>query len=88
VGIMNSATRLRRKNRCDNMPLMAKKEDAHKGTQIPFRVDDDRLVEALEAYAARIRRSRNMAIVLLLEEALKAHDLWPPPTPPKTKDAK
>src|SRR5262245_38188185 len=64
------------------MPGMSdrkKKPDAHKGTQIPFRADDPRLVEALEAYAKKVRRSRNMAIILLLETALKAEGLWPPP---------
>jgi hypothetical protein len=60
---------------------MAKKRkgDAHKGVQVPFRVDDVRLVEALDACADRERRSRNMTIILLLEEALTARGLWPPP---------
>ncbi len=62
------------------------KGDAHKGTQVPFRVDDLRLVEALDAYAESERRSRNMAIIILLEDALKAVGFWPwpRPSPPPT----
>ena len=71
------------------MPDMGKKKtdagkrepartDAHKGLQIPFRVDDPRLVDALDAYAESERRSRNMVIVLLLERALMQAGFWPP----------
>jgi len=52
--------------------------DRHLSPQIPFRPDDPRLVDALNRYADQIRRSRNMAIVLLLEEALEEKGLWPP----------
>lgn len=67
------------------MPAMGKKAskqqaaDLHKGVQIPFRVDDPRLVDAIEAWAADHRRSRNMAIILLLEKALRDEGRWPPP---------
>lgn len=56
-----------------------KKPDAHKAPQVPFRPDDPRLVAALDAYAKSIRRSRNMAINLLLEKGLEAEGFWPPP---------
>ena len=45
---------------------------------MPFRVEDVRLVEALDRYADSVRRSRNMAIVLLLEQALTEAGFWPP----------
>jgi hypothetical protein len=48
-------------------------------TTTPFRPEDNRLFDALDAYAKRIRRSRNMAINLLLEEAMEREGLWPPP---------
>lgn len=56
-------------------------DDRHKGLQVPFRVDDPRLVAALDKYADRTRRSRNMAIIVLLEDALRAENLWPPVDP-------
>lgn len=46
--------------------------------QTPFRPDDPRLLKAIDEYARSVRRSRNMAMVLLLEQALAAHQLWPP----------
>lgn len=55
--------------------------DLHKGIQAPFRVPDPRLLGAVQAYADRHRRSRNMAIILLLEKALRDEGLWPPPAP-------
>jgi hypothetical protein len=58
-----------------------RKSDPHRGVQIPLRLPDSRLVDALDEYAEQIRRSRNMAIVLLLEEAMKTAGLWPPPDP-------
>ncbi len=66
------------------MLVMAKKKqadskkDQHKGQQVPFRVEDPRLVDALDAYAESVRRSRNMAIVLLLEQSLAEAGFWPP----------
>lgn len=45
----------------------------------PFRPPDARLIVQLDEYARRIRRSRNMAMVILLEEALGREGLWPPP---------
>lgn len=47
--------------------------------QTPLRVPDVRLLEALDVYAKRVKRSRNMAIVFLLEQAMTAEQLWPPP---------
>lgn len=65
------------------MLLMAKKRnqqpnDPHKGTQVNLRVIDPRLLRALDAYRHRVRRSRNMAINLLLEQALTQEGFWPP----------
>jgi hypothetical protein len=60
------------------MAKKKKRANSHKGLQVPFRVDDPRLVAALDDYAASIRRSRNMAIVLLLEDALSRIGRWPP----------
>jgi hypothetical protein len=48
-------------------------------TTTPFRPEDKRLLLALDIYAKRIRRSRNMAMNLLLEEAMQREGLWPPP---------
>ena len=50
-------------------------------TQRPFRPEDPALLGAIDAYAASIRRSSNMTMTLLLEEALRAHGFWPPPEP-------
>jgi hypothetical protein len=63
------------------MPCMAKKKRGgpEKVPQVPFRPDDLRLVAALDAYADSIRRSRNMAINLLLEKGLEEAGFWPPP---------
>jgi hypothetical protein len=68
-------------------PAAVPKPDAHQGAQIPFRVADERLVEALDAFAKSERRSRNMAIIILLEEALKARGFWPWPVSPTDPDA-
>jgi hypothetical protein len=54
--------------------LMSKQKDG----RVLFRADDARLIEALDAYADSVRRSRNMAINLLLEEILTQHGFWPP----------
>jgi hypothetical protein len=48
----------------------------------PFRPDDPRLLDVLDVYAQRIRRSRNMAMNLLLEAAMEREGLWPPPADP------
>ncbi len=63
---------------------MAKKKpkpDAveEKAPQTPFRPDDKRLMDAIDAFAHETRRSRNMAMVILIEDALKALGRWPPP---------
>jgi hypothetical protein len=47
-------------------------------TSVLFRAEHPQLVRAIDAYAKANRRSRNMAMNLLLEEALTSHDLWPP----------
>lgn len=62
------------------MPCMAKKkpkseEDPHRGISIGFRADRQALVDTLGRYADQIRRSRNMAMILLLEKALAAEGL-------------
>jgi hypothetical protein len=62
------------------MLVMSKKDG-----KVLFRADDARLIEALDAYADSVRRSRNMAINILLEEALASHGFWPPqPVEPPT----
>ena len=60
-----------------NMPATAEASPV----QVPFRADDRNIVLALDAFAKRTHRSRNSAIVALLEEALKEHGLWPWPPP-------
>jgi hypothetical protein len=57
-----------------------------KAASTPFRPEDPRLLDALDAYAKRIRRSRNMAINLLLEAAMENEGLWPPAEGRKAKD--
>ncbi len=42
-----------------------------------LRPPDPALLKAIKAYSKRERRSMNMAIVMLLEQALAAHGLWP-----------
>ncbi len=42
------------------------------------RLPDSRLAVVLDEYARRTRRSRNLAIVVLLEEAMQREGLWPP----------
>jgi hypothetical protein len=59
--------------------MTRKRDDTHRGIQIPFRVDDLRVVEALDAYAAATERSRNGATLYLLKQALAAEGYWPPP---------
>jgi hypothetical protein len=93
MGIVGVEDGLHHRRGEDTMPVMSKKKpagDAHKGIQVPFRVGDERLIAALEVYAQRTRRSRNMTIVLLLEEALTRHGLWPPgaQTQPLADDGK
>lgn len=45
--------------------------------RILLRVPDKTLVAAIDEYARRLRRSRNMALILLLEEAMRRENLWP-----------
>ena len=45
---------------------------------ILIRLPDPRLAAVLEEYAQLTRRSRNLAIVVLLEDAMKEAGLWPP----------
>ncbi len=56
-------------------------QEPERKVQTPFRPDDARLLDALDAFAHDTRRSRNMAMVVLIEEALKAAGYWPPPQP-------
>lgn len=68
--------------RCVTMLAVPKKKPADepdpKPVQVPFRVDDPRLVEALDRNAKRNRRSRNMTILVLLERGLTEDGDWPP----------
>jgi hypothetical protein len=43
-----------------------------------LRVEDKRILDALTVLSKRQRRSRNVAIQIILEEALKHEELWPP----------
>jgi hypothetical protein len=52
--------------------------DPHKDQQINLRLHPD-LLAAVDRYADKQRRSRNMAIVLAIEEVLARAGLWPPP---------
>ncbi len=44
----------------------------YKGVQINFRADSQELVDALDAYAVNVDRSRNKAINRLLRQAMVA----------------
>ena len=63
---------------------MGKKKDATshadepKWQQINLRIDDPRLLSAIDGWADKNRRSRNMAIILLLERMLTNEKMWPP----------
>jgi hypothetical protein len=46
--------------------------------QIIYRPDSHEIVAAIEAEARKDRRSRNLMIQILLEEALRARKVWPP----------
>jgi hypothetical protein len=48
-----------------------------------LRVPDDRLLDALEQFAAKMRRSQNVSLLIILEEAMTAAGLWPPTPPTK-----
>jgi hypothetical protein len=66
------------------MPAVArpkKPTDRHKTLQIPLRLPDPRLADALDELARRAHRSRNMHIIHLLEEAARSAGLWPPQEP-------
>lgn len=70
------------------MPLVAKKKSIPERTSdaapelppdsILVRLPDPSLALVLEEYARRTRRSRNLAIVVLLEDAMRQAGLWPP----------
>jgi hypothetical protein len=73
------------------MPVMAKKkakadtsseqnmaQDESGPVNILLRGLEPSLVEALDQHAQRTRRSRNVAIILLLEEAMQKQGLWSP----------
>ena len=42
------------------------------------RFDDKKLLQQIHKYMKRIRHYRGMAIIFLLENALKEEGLWPP----------
>jgi hypothetical protein len=58
-------------------------EPAPEPLQFSLRFPDKRLAEAVDEWADRNRAqpSRNRAIIMLLEDAMMAAGLWPPPTP-------
>ncbi len=64
------------------MSVMAKKKPATEKTeevrQIIYRPDSQEIVDAIEGQAKKDRRSRNLMIQILLEEALRARGAWPP----------
>ena len=81
-------------DRGDTMQGMAKRKkpdlqqqehnEAKEG--FPFRFVDRRLREVVQAFADHDRRSLNLAMTILLEEALKARGLWPPPSQPSAPE--
>ncbi len=65
------------------MNLMSKKKPKNAGgeeevRQVIFRPETNDLVRAIDAEAKKDRRSRNLTIIILLEEALRARGVWPP----------
>jgi hypothetical protein len=64
-------------NNVDMAKKKSTKPDPHKAIQLPFRVIDPALIEAIEEEAKETRRSRNMTINMLLEEALQLRGRWP-----------
>ena len=62
------------------MSLMAraKKNEERKTLYKGWVCDSWDLQNALEAHSTKWRRSMQMTITILLEEALKAEGLWPP----------
>jgi hypothetical protein len=66
------------------MPVMTRKKKTDRGegspapATFPLRLPDGRLADALDEHARRSKRSRNMAIVVILEDAMRAEGLWPP----------
>ena len=65
------------------MLTMSKKKPTTEPQEQPpdsilIRLPDPRLAAVLEEYATQTRRSRNLAIVVLLEDAMKEAGLWPP----------
>jgi hypothetical protein len=82
---------LRHETEVYTMPVMAKKKTNHnpspddnsapgeaESINILLRGLDPSLVEALDQHAKRNRRSRNVSIILLLEEAMQKQGLWKP----------
>lgn len=49
-------------------------------TPISLRIIDPRLLAAADRCAEHDRRSRNLMLNILLEEALTARGYWPPPS--------
>ncbi len=52
-------------------------EDAEKSAPFLVRLHSVELQDALDEYAKSIRRSRNMAIILILEEKFTALGIYP-----------
>jgi len=59
-------------------PVPPPEPDNHKGVQRNLRIIDPRLLDAVDEAADGERRSRNLMLNILIEEALKARGLWPP----------
>jgi len=84
MDIVKLAMRLHDNSEVGNMSVMAPKKKKPVDDKAPpdrmlVRMDDPRLIAALDAYAEATRRSRNMATIVLLEEGLKLAGFWPPP---------
>jgi hypothetical protein len=70
------------------MPHVAKKKnnqvpvpppvEEDEGVQVALRLFSKRLLRAVDDTASEERRSRNLMLNLLIEEALKARGKWPP----------
>lgn len=62
------------------MSIMArpKKNEERKTFYKGWVCDSQELQDALDAHSAKWRRSMQMTITILIEEALKLEGLWPP----------
>lgn len=72
----------KKKKRPGRTPNRGKTRDNQGG----FRAFDPRLLEALDAYAASLDRSRNYVMNQLMEKALRDLGFWPPPAPEEAEE--